>query len=529
MKEEAGRSTMPEIRTVAKAAGLLMAVNLASRILGFLRETLIAGYFGQQSATDAYNIAFILPDLLYWLLMGGVLSSAFIPVFSEYIAKGKEEEGWRVVSSAINIILLTLSLFVLLGLVFAPQFIALQAPGLPEAYKPLAVLLTRIILIQPLILTLSGFSMGVLNSHKIFWPSALGTLLYNACIIVIGPLLVSGLHLGIDGFAFGVVFGAIANFAVQIPALRRLGGRYYPVIDWRHPGVRKIVLLAIPMILGYAINQIPVAIYTNLASLLPPGTVSAVNRSYRLFQLPIGIFALAIAVAVFPTLADQVALKKWEDLRRVVSQAVRMVIYITLPVSVGMIVLRYPLIRLLFEHGAFVAKDTAETTVPLIYFCLGITAQSVINILPRVFYAFKDTWTPVILGVISMIVNVAAMIMLVRPLAGGGLALATSIAGVVNMLLLFGVLRRRLRHIDGGRVLKTAGKSLGASLLMGGVVWLGHTGVTVLLGTGNIASLVSLVLGSGLGAATFALATKMMRMEEFEQTAGLLLQRLGGK
>ncbi|MDR3270574.1 MAG: murein biosynthesis integral membrane protein MurJ [Peptococcaceae bacterium] len=518
---------MPGMQNLAKAAGFLMLVNLGSRLLGFLRETLIAGYFGQQSATDAYNIAFVLPDLLYWLLMGGVLSSALIPVFSEYIAKGQEEEGWRVVSSTMNIILLALSFCTLLGLILAPQFMALEAPGLSEDYQSLAVLLTRIILIQPLILAFSGFAMGILNSYKIFWPSALGTLLYNAGIILVGPLLVSGWHMGIEGFAFGVVFGAVANIAVQIPALRRLGMRYYPVIDWRHPGVRRILVLAIPIILGYAINQIPVAIYSNLASLLPPGSVSAVNRAYRLFQMPIGIFALAIGVAVFPTLTEQVALKRLRELKATISLAVRMVIYITLPVSVGMIILRYPLIRLLFEHGAFTAQNTADTTVPLIFFCLGITAQSVTNILPRVFYAFNDTWTPVILGILSMIVNVLAMILFVKPLAGGGLALATSLAGAVNMLLLFAVMRRRMRRIGGGQILKTTGQTLIASLCMGVAVWLSQYGVARMLGTEGVASLASLVLGAGVGALVFAGLSKMMRMEEFAQTMGLVLRRLG--
>lgn len=516
---------MPVTRTLAKAAGLLMAANLISRLLGFLRETLIADYFGQTSATDAYNVAFILPDLLYWLLMGGVLGSALIPVFSEYIAKGEEKEGWRVVSSVANLIFLSLALLCLISLFLAPNFISLQAPGLPGEYKPLAVRLTRIILIQPLILTLSGLAMGILNSYKIFWPSALGTLLYNASIILIGPLLVSALHLGIDGFAFGVVIGAAANFAVQIPALRRLGGQYYAVIDWHHPGVRRILILAVPIIISYAVNQIPVAIYSNLGSMLPPGSISAVNRAYRLFQLPIGIFALAIAVAVFPTLSEQAAKLKWQELRQTASKAVRMVIFITIPISVGMMILRFPLIRVLFQHGAFLADDTVETTIPLVYFCVGITAQSVINILPRVFYALQDTWTPVIMGIISMAVNTLAMLLLVKVLAGGGLALAMSISGIVNMGLLFWWLRRRLNSIDGWRIMGTTLRSLGASFGMGLVVWAWTTWFSAVFGTGLLVSVAELMGGVILGVVVFTAVAKFLRMEEFVMVYELFISR----
>ncbi|MFZ3132594.1 MAG: murein biosynthesis integral membrane protein MurJ, partial [Desulfosporosinus sp.] len=438
-------------RTLVKAAGFLMAAQLVSRILGFFRETLIAGFYGQGRATDAYNAAFILPDLLYWLLVGGVLSAAFIPVFSEYIAKGEEKEGWRVVSSVVNLIFLTLGLLIFMGLLFTPQFLRLMVPGFETIGNiGLTINLTRILLIQPLFMAVSGLIMGILNSYKIFWPSALGTVLYNACIIFFGTILANPAKPeSISGFAVGVVVGAFASFAVQIPALRKVGVRYYPIIDWHDPGVRRIGALAVPIIISYSLNQIQVAVSTNFGSLLPPGSITAIWYSYRLFQLPVGIFALAIAVAVFPTMTEQAALKQWDKLRQTTSSAIRMVIFITLPISVGMIVLRYPLIRVLFQHGHFTAQDTLNTAIPLFYFAVGISSQSVIQILPRAFYALQDTWTPVILGIIAMIVNILAMYLLIGPLAHGGLAFATTIAAFVNMILLYYVLRRRLGQIDG--------------------------------------------------------------------------------
>lgn len=323
---------MSGTRTVAMAAGLLMLTQLASRILGFLRESLMANFYGKTGVTDAYQTAFILPDLIYWLLVGGVLSSAFIPVFSEYIHKGKEEEGWRVASSFINLILLLLSVLVIIALIFTPHFIRLQVPGFTAENQALTVLLTRIILIQPLLLALSGITMGILNSYKIFWPSALGTVLYNASVIVFGVILARPDDPeSISGFAIGVVVGALLNFVVQIPALRRQGLRYYPIIDWRHPGVRKIAVLAVPIILSYSLNQIQVVVNSNLGSHLIEGSLTAVWYSYRLYQLPVGIFALAIAVAVFPTLNEHATLNKWKEFVLTSSLAVRMVIFITYP------------------------------------------------------------------------------------------------------------------------------------------------------------------------------------------------------
>lgn len=518
---------MSATKTVAKAAGLLMVAQLASRILGFFRESIMAGYFGKTSATDAYNTAFILPDLIYWLLVGGVLSSAFIPVFSEYIHKNNEEEGWRVVSSVVNLIFIGLGVLVVLALIFTPQFIQLQVPGFTEEDKALTIHLTRIILIQPLLLALSGITMGVLNSYKIFWPSALGTVLYNACIILFGIILARpDKPETISGFAIGVVIGALMNFVVQIPALRRVGLRYYPIIDWHHPGVKRIATLAVPIILSYALNQIQVIVNSNLGSHLDPGSITSVWYSYRLFQLPVGIFAFAIAVAAFPTLNEHAALKHWKEFIATSSSAVRMVIFITVPISIGMIVLRFPLIRVLFQHGAFTAEDTSATAIPLFFFCVGITAQSVIQILPRMFYALQETWTPVILGIISMIANVVFMFLLVNPLKAGGLAFATSLAAIVNMIMLFYVLRKRLKHIDGIRILRTTLKTLAASLVMGGAVAIWAKWLTPYLGSGTVGSIIILITGTVLGAVIFAGEAKLMRMEEFNQTLGVVEKKL---
>jgi putative peptidoglycan lipid II flippase len=514
---------MSSTRTIAKAAGFLIAANLISRILGFLRETIIAGLFGQGSVTDAYNVAFILPDLLYWLLVGGVLSSAFIPVLSDYIAKNKEDEGWHVVSSVLNITLVILGFLIIIALIFAEQFIHFLAPGLKDNMN-LAIQLMRIILFQPLLLALSGLSMGILNSYKIFWPSALGSVLYNTSIVFFGPLLAP--RLGIGGFAIGVVVGALANFLVQIPALKKVGFRYYPLFNWRHPAVQRIAFLALPIILSFVLNQVQVMVNANLGSSLAEGSITAINYSNRLSQLPIGIFAVAIAMAIFPTITEQAALRQWDNFRLMSSQAIRMVMFVTIPISIGMIVLRFPLIRVLFQHGKFTPEDTMMTAIPLVYFSLAIVAQSLLQVLPRMFYALQDTWTPALLGTLAMGVNLLGALLLIRPLAHGGLALANMIASFVNMFLLLVILQRRMGRIDGRRLLTTFSKTLIISILIGALVWFFSNWLLTFWGTGTIASLFVLVAGLILGAGLFISIAGLFHMDEFQQLVGLLRYKI---
>ncbi len=518
---------MSNTQKMIKVAGFLMVANLVSRFLGFVRESLMAGLFGKTGATDAYNTAFILPDLLYWLLVGGVLSAAFIPVLSEYIAKGKEEEGWKVVSSVTNLIFLFLCCLVIMAMILTPKFIMLQVPGFTPENQELAVYLTRILLLQPVILALSGITMGILNSYKIFWPSAIGTVLYNACIILFGAIFAdSGDARSIAGFALGVVIGAAANFLVQVPALRRVGLHYYPIIDFKHPGVKKIVLLSLPIIIMYTLNQFQVIVNSNLGSALVPGSLTAVWYSYRLFQLPVGIFALAIGVAVFPTLSEQAALKKLKDFLETISGAIRLIIFITVPISIGMVVLRFPLIRVLFEHGEFGPADTEATAVPLFYFTLGITAQAIIQILPRAFYALQNTWMPVILGVIAMAASIVWMYVLVGPLAHGGLALAVTLGALIQMLLLFAILRRILGRIDGKRILVTFFKTLVAAAVMGVIVMFWADLLTPWLGINKFGSLVVLVSGGLVGAVFFALMTRLLKMEEYAMAMNMIGRKL---
>lgn len=511
-------------KSAAKAAGLIAAASLLSRILGFLREALISGFFGKSYVTDAYLAGFAVPDFFYTLLVVGALSSAFIPVLSGYLAEKKRREAWYVASAVMNLVVFSLSGITILALILAPKIIALYIPDAPLKTKELATEIMRILLFQPILLSLSGFSMGILNSLKIFGPSAVGSVIYALGVVVFGTILKP--FIGIKGFAVGVLIGAMGNFLIQIPALRRVGFRYTFTLNFRHPGVRRIALLAFPIILSFGLGQIPVVVYQNLASALPPGSLSSLMYAYRLQQLPIGIFAYSVGLAIFPTLTEAKSLKRWQLFRDSFSLALRSIMFITIPISVGMMVLAKPLISVVFQHGAFTYQDTLATVSPLVFFAFGIVEQSASVILPRTFYALQDTWTPVLLSGITLLVNIVLMNVLVRPLAQGGLALAISISGIVNMLLLLYFLKRKIGLIDGRRIITSLSKILLASTIMGMVVWLVYRIISTFSGTNFMGSLLNLVVGTCVGAVVFLFLAVFLRMPELKFVLTLVRRRI---
>jgi putative peptidoglycan lipid II flippase len=501
-------------KSVAKAAGLIAVASLLSRILGFLREALISGYFGKTYVADAYIAGFVVPDLFYNLLVVGALSSAFIPVLSGYLAEEKRKEAWYVASAVMNSVVVILSVITLLAFIFAPEIIVMYIPKAPVETKELATAIMRILLFQPILLSLSGFSMGILNSLKIFGPSAVGSVIYVLCVVVFGTILKP--FIGIKGFAVGVLIGAMGNFLIQIPALRKVGFHYTFTLNFQHPGVRRIAVLAFPIILSFGLGQIPVVVYQNLASALPSGSLASFMYAYRLQQLPIGIFAYSVGLAIFPTLTEAISLNRWQLFRDSFSLALRSIMFVTIPISVGMMVLAQPLISVVFQHGVFTYQDTLATVPSLVFFAFGIVEQSASVILPRTFYALQDTWTPVLLSGITLVVNIVLMNVLVKPLAQGGLALAISLSGIANMLLLLYFLKRKIGLIDGRRIMASLTKILFASAIMGLAVWLVFHFTLTFAGTDFWGSLLNLVVGSCLGAVVFLSLAVVLRMQELE-------------
>lgn len=454
---------------VTRAAGLLMLAMIISRILGYIRDVVIYAQFGQNRVTDAYQAAFSIPDFLYLILVGGAMSSAFIPVFSGYIARDENEEAWEVANSVLTVIIALMLVGIILGTIFTRELVYLLVPGFAGESVELTVTLTRIMFAQAFFMALSGITMGILNSFKHFWAPAVGSVMYNLGIIIVGVLLSP--KLGIAGFSVGVVAGAVANFGVQLPVLIKKGFRYRPRFNIFHPGVIRIGVLMFPVLIGLSVTQFNLFVSQNLASTLPEGMVAALRTAQRLMQLPVGIFAVAIGVAVFPTLTGHAAKREMKQFKRSMSLGIRSVLFITLPASAGLLVLRVPLVRLLFQQGWFTAQNTEATAIALLYYSLGLIGYSAIQVLNRVFYALQDTRTPVVIGIVTIALNIGLSFALIGLMGHGGLALAYSVAGIVNMLLLMIIARAKIGGIDGRRIVLSFGKSFLASILMGLVVY----------------------------------------------------------
>lgn len=533
--EALGEEKMSRGASLLAAANILMLTTIASRILGYLRDVLIFAKFGQNSLTDAYNAAFSIPDFLYMILVGGALSSAFIPVFSSYLARGQESEGWRVLSIVFNWIMLLLAIGVALGLAFAPQLVDWLVPGFDDATKTMTVNLTRIMFFQVIFMCLSGISTGILQSYKNFVAPAVGSVLYNLGIILGGVFLAAPIEhyfpgYGIAGFSVGVVLGAMLNFLVQFVAICRLGIRYSFSLDLRHPGVRELLALIVPVFIGLAASQFNLFVNQNLASTLDEGLVSALRAAQRLMQLPITLFGITVGIAFFPTMTQLAARDQLGEFKNTVMMGLRTVLFVTIPASFGLAALSEPVIRFMYEfrEGAFTAEDTAETAYALVFYTIGIFAYAAIHTLSRAFYALKDTKKPVTVAVLSIVVNVLLSIVLVRYMAQGGLALAYSIAGVFNMVVLIMLLNRKVGDIGTAALWRSLGKTTLISCVMGVVVWGSNRIVESLLPLDNkLWQLIELGLIIAVGIAVYAALALLWRMPEAEQIIGILRRKFG--
>ena len=462
-------STKPLARTAAS----MMLLILISRLLGFVRLRAAAEVFGRTWHTDAFNAAFVIPDLMYFLLVGGALSSAFIPVFTSYLAKGKEEEGWIVASSFLNITFLALVAFSLLGIVFSSELAPLVAYKFKGEQRELLIYLMRIMFPAVFFTALSGLAVGVLNSYQYFILPVIGPILYNIGIILGAYIL--GPRIGIVGMAIGTVVGALANFALQLIQLSRWRSHYQLTIDWQHPGMRKVFNLMVPAVISLSIAQVNLIISQNLASGLAKGTITALGLANRLMQFPLGIFAMGISQVIFPTMTRQAAMGEWNIFRNTFSRGLRSIFFITIPSAAGLLALGEPIIRLLFEAGEFGPADTRATAYALFFFAPGLVALSGTQLLTRIYYSLQDTRTPVKVGIQAIIINTLLSITFLRftDLGYGGLALAYSITNIVNMTSYVLRLRKRMGAIDGTRILTTISKATAASVAMGfAVYWL---------------------------------------------------------
>jgi putative peptidoglycan lipid II flippase len=524
--------------TLAKSAGLIGAATTVSRLLGLARETVLAAVFGASASMqmDAFNVAFRIPNLLRDLFAEGAMTSAFVPTFTRTLTAHGKDAAWRVGNLAMNALVIVTSVLTVLGIVYAREITDLltspeyaQVSGKVE----LTVQLTRIMLPFLGLLAIAAAMMGMLNSLRRFFVPSLSPAMFNVASIfaalVLAPLVKQQFGLEpIVGLAIGTLIGGVGQIALQWPTLRREGFRYQPIVSFKDPVVREILRLMAPATIGVAAVQINVAVNTFLATDQQQGAVSWLSFAFRLMYLPIGIFGVSIATASLPDISRQAAADDLRAVRGTVSRGLRMMLMLNVPAAVGLMVLAQPIIALIYERGKFDASiDTPSTAAALLFYAPGLLGYSAVKIASPTFYAIRDSRTPVVVSVISIAVNLALNLALVRVMGYRGLALGTALAAIFNALALLWLLRQKLGGLDGRELAIATLKIIAASAVMGATAYFAAQWLTTLTPDGGEIAKAMRVFGA-IGFALIALAAsaKLLRIEEFDAAAARVLRRL---
>lgn len=451
---------------------------MCSRILGLVREQVFAGLFGAGYAYDSFVVAFRIPNLLRDLFGEGALSAAFVTVFSAYDTNRSREETWRLASNVLTFFLILLSILTLLAIFFAGSIVSLLAPdfSLVAGKAVLTTKLTQIMLPFLVFISLSAVVMGILNTKGRFFVPAIASSFFNLGSIIGGTSLAFILpHFGqpaIAGMAVGTLIGGLLQLGIQLPALLKTGFRYRPVLDLSDPGLCRILKLMIPATIGLSATQINIFISTNFASSCAQGSVSWLYYSFRLVQLPIGIFGVALSIAMLPILAKQAAKKNIAEMRKTMVTSLTMVFALTLPATAGLIILAEPIIRVIFEHGAFTAKDTLATSQTLALFSIGLFAYSANKILGAAFYALDKPRYPVIGSFLAIVINIIAINLTIDRFQHLAIAFSNSCAMLVNFLFLIIVLYKNMNGFPLVYLGKSLVKIVIATLALAGLLWI---------------------------------------------------------
>ena len=470
---------------VARAAGTIGAATLLSRILGFIRDMVVAAAFGASTAADAFYVAFRIPSMLRELFAEGSMSAGFVPVFTEYLTKRSREEARRLAHAAFTLLLLGLAGITLLGILLAPWLVKAIAPGFGGSLYKLEMtsFLTRLMFPYLLFIGLAALTMGILNALRSFAAPALSPAVFNLCVIgmvmFISPLLAEP----ITGIALGVLVGGLAQWLIQLPVLARQSMSFRFRWEPRHEGILRIGALLLPVVFGLSVSQINIFFNTLFASFLPDGSVTFLYYGMRLIHFPLGIFGIALATAILPSMAAQAAQNAHGPLKETLAFGLRMVFFLTVPALVGLIILRIPIIHLLFEHGQFTAEATLGTASAVLGYGIGLWAFAAVRIVVSTFYALQDTRTPVRIAMIAVGANIVLSLALMPFLQHMGLALAASLASILNLGLLLLCLRKKMGGLEGMGVLHSVGRVLLASAVMGIVCeWVARQGIWLLPG-----------------------------------------------
>jgi len=506
---------------ITRTAGTLAGLTLVSRLLGLVRDIVIAYLFGTGPAADAFFVAFRIPNVLRRLFAEGALTVSFVPVFTGYLHKKGKREGRKIFNITFTLLFLILLAVSFLGIYFSPFVVKVVAPGFSadQVRFDLAVLLNRVMFSFILLIGIAALAMGVLNSMGYFFSTGAAPVLLNLCMIGSALLLSPYFSRPVIGLSVGVILGGAAQFLVQLPYLWKEGFTPRPDMNLSHPAVKEVMVLMVPAAFGASVYQINILITQILCSFLPTGSVSWLWYADRFFELPLGLFAVSVATAVLPSLSRKAASRDSSGFAYVLSYSIRATLFICIPSMLGLILLREPLLGLVFERGAFGREDTIRTAQALLCYSLGLPAVAGARVFVQAYYAMKDTRTPVVVAIVSFIVNFIAGVLLMRgSLRHAGLALATSLSAYINLLLLVLIFSRRLRVIPFGEIFVSLVKTSIATVLMSGIVILIYRGTP-----GNVVVRLSMAISGGI--ASFIAAAYFLKSNELKTIWNTVLSK----
>ncbi len=528
MTKQASKST----GGIAKSAGAVSTAVMCSRVLGLIREQVFAGLFGAGNAYDAFVVAFRIPNLLRDLFGEGALSAAFVTVFTEYDTKKGKEETWKLASNILIFLAIVLSLITLAGIYFSEPLVHFYSDGFEEVEGKIALTatLTRIMFPFLIIIAISAVVMGVLNTKKKFFIPALSSSFFNLGSIIGGTSLAFIFpefdQPAIAGMAWGTLIGGSLQLLMQLPTLKRTGFRFYPSLNLKDPGLRRILLLMLPATIGLSATQFNIFINTRFASSCVEGSVSWLNYAFRLVQLPIGVFGVAFSIAAMPVLAKLAAQKDILGLKQTFSSSLIMVCSLTIPASAGLIILSDSIIGLIFERGAFTNLDTLRTAEALSFYALGLFAYSAVKIMVPVFFAIGDTKYPVIGSFLAVVANICIILLTIDSFQHKAIALSTSCSMVLNFLFLGAVLHRKLEGYSLSYLFWGIIKILLATACMAVMLLYAKDFCLEWLEGGLFQRLVSVFLLIGLGSALYGACLYLLKLPELTLLTDKMVQRL---
>lgn len=524
-------------KSITSAAFLIGFFAFLSRILGLVRARVFAFQFGAGAELDMYYAAFRLPDLIYNLVIMGALSSVFIPVFTSYRVEAKKQEGekhWKLANNVFHVVSSLIFIFSVGFILFAPEFIKLIAPGFNASQKATTVLLTRIMLLQPVILSISGIISGILQSFKAFFAYALAPCLYNIGIII-GALFFAP-KLGTIGLALGVILGAILHLLIQLPALKRTNYHYQFIIDLKEKGLREIVRLALPRSLALGTLQINMLVITAIASTISKGSISIFNYANNIQYVPLGIIGVAFATAAFPNLSENFSKEDLKKFSKELSESVRQIIFLVVPIAIIFYVLRFEIVNIILKTGDFNLPEVWLTASCLAFFTIGIPFQSLIPLLSRSFYALHNTIKPVLINATGVGANIVFSLLFVDFLENHpqffaplyqflgvaqldgraiiGLPLAYSLGSIVNFFLLYWFTKREITPFPQKELFKPIIKSA----LAGAGLYFSSQAIQALFGTQTqtLSSLVAGISAGTVGILTYLFISYLMKNRELK-------------